>query len=91
MNIIYGQKTTLDMLMFCEANCACRYIYKSLQYDVTRAIWAKVHEIFNPFMPRVLLMTHEEIDENQIVKRIFDSFSIGLKFNRCFGTIVQYV
>jgi len=29
---------------------------------------------FNPFMPRVSLMTHEEIDENQIVKRIERSF-----------------
>ena len=32
--------------------------------------------VFNPFMPKVSLMTHKEIDENQIVKRIFDSFSM---------------
>jgi len=27
-------------------------------------------------MPRVSLMTNKEIDEDQIVKRIFDSFSM---------------
>jgi len=27
-------------------------------------------------MPRVSLMTHEEIDKNQIVTRIFDIFSM---------------
>jgi len=31
---------------------------------------------FNPCMPIVSLMTHKEIYDKQIVKRIFDSFSM---------------